>query len=85
VVLPSERNAGKQVLHRASLRLQDLRGLLFPVGGVGVYRVVVKADCVHDVEERLQLPGQVDRDLDGVVTLRKAIMANDKSCAVAGA
>ena len=85
VVPPSGGNARKQVLHRPALRLQDVRGLLFPVAGVGVDRVVVKAHCMHDVEERLQLPGQVDRDHEGVVTLREAIMANHKSYAVAAA
>jgi len=57
VVPPFGGNAGKQVLHRPALRLQDVRGLPFPVAGVGVDRVVVKAHCMHDVKGRVQLPG----------------------------
>ena len=80
VVPPTGDDAREQALCGPALRLQDVHGLLFPVIAVGVNRVIVKAHCMHDVYERLQSLGQVDRDGKGVVTLGEAIMAHNEHC-----
>jgi hypothetical protein len=49
--------------------------LLFPIGGVGVDRVVGEVDAVHDVEVRPQPPGEVDREVQGGVGCGVAAVA----------
>ena len=78
VIPPVDRRAREQALDGPVLRFQDALALLFPVVGVGIDRIVVKAHCVNDVDERVEPAGQAYREPEGVVALRGSIVTDDE-------